>query len=185
MNKTSKEISRRKFLRGALGAAAVAALPRSLYAGTMPLNLDKALSLHNLHTEEKITLNYFEHGQYVTEALYDISYLLRDHRTNEVLAIDPTLIDLLYDLKSELNTKQPFQIISGYRSPKSNAALHKNSQGVATKSLHMQGKAIDIRIDGIHSRDIQSAAINLARGGVGHYPSSNFVHIDTGRVRTW
>ncbi len=92
---------------------------------------------------------------------------------------------MLYDLKIELGTNQPFQVISGYRSPKSNAALHKNSKGVATKSLHMQGKAIDIRVDGIHSRDIRAAAVRLARGGVGHYPRSNFVHIDTGAVRTW
>jgi len=185
MNKTSKNISRREFLCGALGIAAAASLPSNLYAGVAPLDLDKALSLHNLHTEEKIMLNYFERGEYVTEALRDISYLLRDHRTNEVLAMDPSLIDLLYDLKGELGTSQPFQVISGYRSPKSNAALHKNSKGVATKSLHMQGKAIDIRIEGIHSRDIQAAAISLARGGVGYYPSSNFVHIDTGNVRTW
>jgi len=185
MNKISKNISRREFLCGALGIAAVAALPRSLYAGVTPVDLDKALSFHNLHTAEKIALNYFERGEYVTEALRDISYVLRDHRTNDVLAMDPLLIDLLYDLKIELGTSQPFQVISGYRSPKSNAALHKNSKGVATKSLHMQGKAIDIRIEGIHSRDIRAAAISLARGGVGHYPRSNFVHIDTGAVRTW
>jgi len=185
MKKEIKNISRREFLCGALGIAVVASLPRSLYAGAMPLNLDKELSFHNLHTEEKIVLNYFERGEYVTEALSDISYLLRDHRTNEVLAMDPLLIDLLYDLKGELGTSQPFQVISGYRSPKSNAILHKNSKGVATKSLHMQGKAIDIRIEGVHSRDIRAAAISLARGGVGYYPSSDFVHIDTGNVRTW
>lgn len=185
MNKISKNISRRDFLCGALGVVAVSALPCSLYAGTTPLNLDKELSFHNLHTEEKIALNYFERGEYVVEALRDISYLLRDHRTEEVLAMDPSLIDLLYDLKGVLGTNKPFQVISGYRSPKSNAALHKNSNGVAVKSLHMQGKAVDIRIDGIYSQDIQAAAISLKRGGVGHYPRSNFVHIDTGAVRTW
>jgi len=185
MNKISKNISRREFLCGALGIAAVAALPRSLYAGVTPLDLDKALSFHNLHTEEKIALNYFERGEYVTEALNDISYVLRDHRTNEVAVMDPSLIDLLYDLKGTLGTSQPFQVISGYRSPKSNAALHKNSSGVAVKSLHMQGRAIDIRIEGVHARDIRAAAISLARGGVGYYPSSNFVHIDTGAVRNW
>jgi len=185
MNKISKNISRREFLCGALGIAAVAAVPRSLYAGVTPLDLDKALSFHNLHTEEKIALNYFEHGEYVTEALNDISYVLRDHRTNEVAVMDPSLIDLLYDLKGTLGTSQPFQVISGYRSPKSNAALHRNSSGVAVKSLHMQGRAIDIRIEGVHARDIQAAAISLARGGVGYYPRSNFVHIDTGAVRNW
>lgn len=185
MKKISKNIKRREFLKGALGVLLVASVPRRLYAAVKPLSLDKELSFHNLHTEEKIALNYFKHGEYITEALRDISYLLRDHRTNEVLAMDPLLIDLLYDLKGELGISQPFQVISGYRSPKSNAALHKNSKGVATKSLHMQGKAIDIRIEGVHSRDVRAAAISLARGGVGYYPSSNFVHIDTGAVRTW
>ncbi len=184
MNNISKTISRRSFLRYTLGATAAIAMPTS-YAGIMPSPVVRNLKLHNLHTEEKIALSYFEQGEYVTEALRDISYLLRDQRTGDVLAMDPRLIDLLFDLKGELGTEQPLQVISGYRSPKTNAALHNKSKGVATKSLHMQGKAIDIRIEGIAARDIQKAAMNLARGGVGYYPRSNFVHIDTGRVRSW
>ncbi|OQK15238.1 Twin-arginine translocation pathway signal [Methyloprofundus sedimenti] len=184
MNNISKTISRRSFLRYTLGATAAIAMPAS-YAGIARGSVVKNLKLHNLHTEEKIALSYFEQGEYITEALHDISYLLRDHRTGDVLAMDTGLIDLLYDLKSVLGAKQPLQVISGYRSPKTNAALHKKSSGVATKSLHMQGKAIDIRIEGIDTRDIQAAALSLARGGVGYYPRSNFVHIDTGRVRSW
>ena len=184
MNNISKTISRRSFLRYTLGATAAIAMPTS-YAGIMPGSVVRDLKLHNLHTEEKIDLSYFEQGEYVTEALRDISYLLRDHRTGDVLAMDPSLIDLLYDLKGVLGTEQPLQVISGYRSPKTNAALHKKSSGVASKSLHMQGRAIDICIEGVATKDIQRAAISLARGGVGYYPRSNFVHIDTGRVRTW
>jgi len=182
----SKNITRRSFLRCAMGAAAVGCLPQTIYAGVRkPVISVKDLSLHNLHTEEKIALSYFENGEYVTEALRDISYLLRDFRTGDVLAMDPCLIDLLYDLKGTLDTERPFQIISGYRSPKTNASLRKSGGGVAKKSLHMQGKAIDIRVEGIDSRVIRSAAMSLGRGGVGHYPNSNFVHIDTGRVRSW
>ncbi|GFO71797.1 hypothetical protein BJAS_P1511 [Bathymodiolus japonicus methanotrophic gill symbiont] len=184
MNNVSKTISRRNFLRYTLGATAAIAMPVS-YAGIQPSSVVRDLKLHNLHTEEKISLSYYEQGQYVSEALRDISYLLRDHRTGDVLAMDPGLIDLLYDLKGVLGTDQPFQVISGYRSPKTNAALHKKSSGVASKSLHMQGKAIDICIEGVAVRDMQKAAISLARGGVGYYPRSNFVHIDTGRVRSW
>lgn len=184
MNNISKTISRRSFLRYTLGATAAVAMPAS-YAGIARGSVVKNIKLHNLHTEEKIALSYFERGEYVTEALHDISYLLRDHRTGDILAMDTGLIDLLYDLKSVLGTQKPLQVISGYRSPKTNAALHKKSSGVASKSLHMQGKAIDVRIEGIDTRDIQAAALSLARGGVGYYPRSNFVHIDTGRVRSW
>jgi len=182
----SKNITRRSFLRCVMGAAAVACLPQTIYAGVRrPAVSVKDLSLHNLHTEEKIALSYFENGEYVAEALRDISYLLRDFRTGDILAMDPHLIDLLYDLKGALGTERPFQIISGYRSPKTNASLRKAGNGVAKKSLHMQGKAIDIRIEGIDSRVVRSAAMSLGRGGVGHYPNSNFVHIDTGSVRSW
>ena len=178
-------MTRRKFLHCALGASAAIALPQTSYALIKPSTVVKNLRLHNLHTEEKISLSYFERGTYVAEALQDINYLLRDHRTGDIFAMDPVLIDLLYDLKNALGTERPLQVISGYRSPKTNAALHKKSSGVATRSLHMQGKAIDIRIQGIKAGDIRAAAMSLARGGVGYYPRSNFVHIDTGRVRTW
>ena len=110
MNDISKTISRRSFLRYTLGATAAIAMPVS-YAGIMPSSVVRNLKLHNLHTEEKIALSYFEQGEYVTEALRDISYLLRDHRTGDVLAMDPRLIDLLFDLKGVLGTEQPLQVI--------------------------------------------------------------------------
>ncbi len=178
-------MTRRKFLHCALGTSVAIALPQTSYALIDPRSTIKELKFHNLHTEEKLSLSYFERGNYVPEALQDINYLLRDHRSGDIFAMDPVLIDLLYDLKTVLGVNRPLQVISGYRSPKTNAALHKKSSGVATRSLHMQGKAIDIRIQGVTANDIRAAAISLARGGVGYYPSSNFVHIDTGRVRVW
>ncbi|NOQ63095.1 MAG: DUF882 domain-containing protein [Methyloprofundus sp.] len=182
----SKENTRREFLRCALGVSAAIVLPQTSHAFSQPQLAFKDLKLHNLHTEEKISLSYFEQGHYIPKALQDINYLLRDHRTGDVCVMDPKLIDLLFDLKNVLAVAdKPLQIISGYRSAKTNAALHKKSKGVATKSLHMQGKAIDIRIEGVSADDIRAAAISLERGGVGYYPSSNFVHIDTGNVRSW
>ncbi len=185
MKISQNKTTRRQFLRYTAGVALTALLPEEAYALIGSHSAHKELSFYNLHTEEKITVSYFEQGSYVGEALRDINYVLRDHRTNEVLAIDPKLLDLLYDLKNILATNQPIQIISAYRSPKTNAQLHQHSQGVAVKSLHMQGKAIDIRIQGISSAHIRNAVMSLARGGVGYYPHSNFVHIDTGAVRNW
>ncbi|HHO59512.1 MAG TPA: DUF882 domain-containing protein, partial [Thiotrichales bacterium] len=103
----------------------------------------------------------------------------------DIHPMDTDLLDLLVTLNHKLGGKQPFQIISGYRSPKTNAALHRKSNGVAVRSLHMQGKAIDIRLPGCKLAELRRAALNCRRGGVGYYPKSNFVHVDTGRVRHW
>src|SRR5690606_22191472 len=114
-----------------------------------------------------------------------VNEVLRDHRTGEVHAIDPQLLDLLSGLAGKLEARPRFQVISGYRSPASNAKLHAKSSGVATRSLHMQGKAIDIRMGGVELANLRRAALGLRAGGVGYYPSSDFVHVDTGRVRQW
>jgi uncharacterized protein YcbK (DUF882 family) len=99
--------------------------------------------------------------------------------------MDPALLDLLAALHGRLETNAPFQVISGYRSPESNAAMHANSSGVAKKSMHMEGKAMDIRVAGRELKLVHATALNMGLGGVGYYPSSNFVHVDTGRVRQW
>lgn len=124
-------------------------------------------------------------GAHPVDALAAIDHVLRDHRTNEVHAIDVRLLDLLYDLSAQLETPRPFQVISGYRSPQTNAALAEASGGVARRSLHMQGMAIDIAMEGVSTETIQSAALQLGRGGVGYYPNPGFVHVDVGRVRRW
>ena len=145
----------------------------------------KTLSFVHTHTGEKLKLTYFERGNYVRDALQEINYLLRDFRTDDIHPIDTALLDQLFDLKQTLGLNKPFHIISGYRSPFTNAQLHKRSRGVAEHSFHMQGRAIDIRVEGVSSKKIRNAALNMAQGGVGYYPRNNFVHLDSGRFRTW
>ncbi len=145
----------------------------------------REISLLNTHTGDKFAGAYVDKGMFVPDALAQINRVMRDHRTNEVHTIDPALLDLLSDLNGVLEAKAPFQIISGYRSPTTNAKLRDASEGVATRSLHMDGKAIDIRVKGVECADLRDAALTMKRGGVGFYPASDFVHVDTGRVRRW
>ncbi|WP_020564480.1 YcbK family protein [Methylosarcina fibrata] len=145
----------------------------------------KTLAFEHTHTGDKLKLTYFEHGRYIEEALREINYLLRDFRTDDVHPIDTALLDQLFFLKQTLGVNKPFHIISGYRSPFTNSWLRRFSHGVAEHSFHMQGRAIDIRLEGVSSKTIRNAALTLAQGGVGYYPRDNFVHLDTGRFRTW
>jgi len=145
----------------------------------------KVLAFHNTHTGDQLKLTYFEQGQYIKDALHEINHLFRDYHDGSVHPIDPALLDQLYDLKHTLEVRKPFHIVSGYRSPATNADLRKHSDGVAKNSLHMQGRAIDIRIEGLDTRRIRNAALSMRRGGVGYYEKSDFVHLDTGSIRTW
>jgi uncharacterized protein YcbK (DUF882 family) len=145
----------------------------------------KTLAFEHTHTGDKLKLTYFEHGRYIEEALQEINYLLRDFRTDDIHPIDTGLLDQLFVLKQTLGVNKPFHIISGYRSPLTNAKLRRHSHGVADHSFHMQGRAIDIRLEGVSSRTIRNAALTLAQGGVGYYPRDNFVHLDTGKFRAW
>lgn len=175
-------IDRRKLLTTALGAASASALAAPARAALGPA---RSLSLHNLHTGESLAATYWEGGAYVPDALAALNNLLRDFRTGDVHPIAPGLFDLVTALQSRLETRQTIQIISGYRSPVTNAALHAKSEGVATHSLHMVGEAMDLRIAGVDLSRIRDAAWSLQRGGVGFYPQSQFVHVDVGRVRRW
>ena len=145
----------------------------------------RSLKFYNLHTGESLKTTYWENGSYVPEELARINYILRDFRANEVKPIDPALLDLLVRAQRRLDTSEPFQVISGYRSPLTNAMLHANSEGVAVHSLHIDGKAIDICVPGRSLAQLRGAALAQQSGGVGYYPKSNFVHVDTGRVRFW
>ena len=145
----------------------------------------RALSFRHLHTNEKLSLDYFSDNHYQSESLNKFNYLLRDFRSSEVYPIDPNLFDLLYAIKLATGSKGQFEIISGYRSPKTNNMLRSKSNGVAKRSLHMQGKAIDVRLTDVNTDSVRRAAIALKAGGVGYYRKSNFVHLDTGRFRTW
>jgi len=183
--------SRRRFLKFGLqfgaGAATALFLPNALASPSSPASTqpERKLSLLNLHTGESLKTTYWAEGQYQIDELTAINHILRDHRTGDIHQMDKTLLELLNVLHDKVDGKQPFQIISGYRSPKTNASLNKKSNGVAKKSLHMQGKAIDIRLPGCKLSDLRKAAINCQTGGVGYYPKSDFIHIDTGRVRRW
>ena len=177
-----KHISRRKFLK--LGMLA-AALPLQASASAWLAAPERRLSFHNLHTGEHVDLPYWVQGEYVPESLAEINHVLRDFRNNQVAAIDTRLLDLLDRVKAELGTSKPFQVISGYRSPATNHLLAEHSSGVAKHSLHMEGKAIDIRLPGIQLADVRRTGLKLQSGGVGYYPASDFVHLDVGRVRAW
>lgn len=179
--------SRRLFLKGLACSALVASsgLSGVANAASSWSKRPRKLAFYNLHTDEKLALTYFENGRYVSGAMREFNHLLRDHRSGDAISMDHDLLNFLHDLQSKLDTDKTIQIISAYRSPSTNAMLNKRSNGVAKKSLHMQGKAMDIRIEGIDSRFIQKASIAMQRGGVGYYQRSDFVHIDTGKVRSW
>ncbi len=186
----SKELaeasSRRRFIKLGLMAAGSMIVPGTAMAALMVVpKQTRSLSFYNLHTGESLKTVYFEKGAYVQGALDEINYILRDFRQNEIKPIDRTLLDLLVRIRERLGTDAPFQVISGYRSPKTNAMLHAHSEGVARHSLHIDGRAIDIRVPDRSLLSLRRTAISLFSGGVGYYPKSDFVHVDTGRIRYW
>jgi uncharacterized protein YcbK (DUF882 family) len=143
------------------------------------------LKLHNIHTQEKLEAVYFEKGEYVPDAVQALDKVLRDYRTGDVYSMHPELFDTLSALAQKTETKSHFQVISGYRSPRTNAMLHERSGQVAKRSLHMDGKAMDVYLEDVALDRLRAAALDLGRGGVGYYPVSNFVHVDVGPVRRW
>lgn len=168
-----------------LGLAGIASLAASPALAALDPAPERKLSLHNLHTGENVNTTFWADGRFQADALREIDFVLRDFRTGDVAEIDPELLVLLNRISSKTGIDKPFQVISGYRSPKTNAALARNSSGVAKHSLHMKGMAIDIRVPGMNLRDLRNIARSFKAGGVGYYPKSNFIHVDTGRVRYW
>ncbi|HLZ33925.1 MAG TPA: YcbK family protein [Nitrospira sp.] len=179
--------SRRRFLTACAGTLAIAAggLARSAFAKPAAASAERSLSFYNLHTGERLSATYWENGKYILESISEINFLLRDFRSGEVKPIDPRLLDLLHQVTRRLETTNPIHLISGYRSPSTNAKLHANDSGVAPHSLHMDGMAADIRIPGRDLRQLLKAAMATRGGGVGYYPRSDFVHVDVGRIRHW
>ncbi len=183
-------LSRRQFIGGLAAVAGfslisqpvLASIPKRVGALAKPARF---LAFDNLHTGETTKLVYWEKGRYIKGALSEINHILRDHRTGDVARIDTTLLDKLFVLHNKLGSRAPFQVISGYRSPKSNAMMHNHSSGVAKRSMHVEGKAIDIRLQDAQLIHVRNAALAMNSGGVGYYPESQFVHIDTGRMRHW
>jgi uncharacterized protein YcbK (DUF882 family) len=175
-------LSRRAFVAALSTAVPFLAAPRSAVANSLGI---RELRFAHTHTGERLTVEYFGGGTYLQEALVTINHFLRDFRTNEVHTIDPGLLDLLHSLTDLTGSTRPFQVISGYRSPATNEMLRHHSEGVAAGSLHMKGQAIDIRLADVPLPKLRKAALAARRGGVGYYPASDFVHVDTGRIRTW
>jgi uncharacterized protein YcbK (DUF882 family) len=177
-------IDRRNFLRhvGSLCGAAAAVRASGALANT---GGSRCVSFVHTHTGETLTANYWQDGVYRPETLLQVNQLLRDFRTNEIHPIDPGLLDILFDLQRRAGTDSPFHVISGYRSPKTNEMLRESSSGVAQHSMHLVGRAIDIRLESFPTARLGELARSLGRGGVGYYRVSDFVHVDTGRVRSW
>jgi uncharacterized protein YcbK (DUF882 family) len=176
-------IGRRKFLVGALGGAAgLSGLGRGTRAFASEVH---GLSLYHLHTTETLRIVYRERGELIPDALEEINYFLRDFRNEQMHSIDVALLDELCRLHAVFDGRGHFEVISGYRSPQTNEALRHVSTGVAKDSFHLSGRAIDVRLTSAKTAKLRDAAIALQSGGVGYYPESNFVHIDTGAVRAW
>lgn len=189
----STEPSRRRFLRrashlGALAAGATSALALPMVATPARAMLagPRRLSLVHTHTGEKLALVFAVDAHYAPAALSALDHFLRDHYSGIVGSIDPQLFDLLYRAQQSLGHEGPFEIISGYRAGATNERLRESrGGGVARRSLHLEGRAIDLRLPGVPLVDLRDAALALRAGGVGFYPRERFVHIDTGRVRRW
>jgi uncharacterized protein YcbK (DUF882 family) len=177
------KLSRRSFLN--FGAASAAALFTSPSLAKVHSARERRISLYNTHTGEQTSTVYWANGNFVSDGLHDLNRILRDHRTGDIYPMDTDLLDLLYVLRSQLDGRKPFEVISGYRSPKTNATLHRQSSGVAKHSYHMKGMAIDIRLTDCDLDRLHKAALALHAGGVGYYPASDFIHVDVGPLRMW
>ena len=179
-------VGRRGFLRIAGIAAATATLaPASALAMLTAPAKPRRLKFYNLHTSEQLDIVYYEKGRYIPQALAEINHILRDYRQNVVKPIAPGLLDLVVAIRRKLHTDAEVAIISGYRTPQTNAMLAARSDGVAHHSLHMDGLALDWRVPGRTLEELHRVALAMRGGGVGYYPSSDFVHTDVGRVRYW
>ncbi|MDJ0698788.1 MAG: DUF882 domain-containing protein [Woeseiaceae bacterium] len=173
-----------------LVVAAIVGLPFASLSATTQQTLlpeERQLSFYHTHTGKRLDIVYSRDGKYISSALEEINGFLFDFRSGDEAEMDPELLDLIYDVRESLGSDGTYQVVSAYRSPKTNEMLRgrgKNS-GVARKSQHLLGKAIDVRLEGVKTTALRDAAIAMQRGGVGYYEASDFVHMDTGRVRRW
>lgn len=179
-------LARRQFLQSAVALAPLVVWPGLLRAATPRAATEpRRLAFYHTHTGETLDIVYSERGTYLPDALAEIHRLFRDFRTGDTHPIDPALLDILHDVQTATGGSGRFEIISAYRSPATNRMLASQSNGVADHSLHLQGQAIDVRLPGVRTVDLRRAGLRLAGGGVGYYPESDFVHLDTGRIRSW
>mgnify|MGYP001821877235 FL=1 len=164
----------------ALGITASVTPPKPVRAADA-----RQLSFYHTHTRLSLDVVYYANGKYVDSALDEINRFLKDFRTGEIAEMNPQLLDLLHDVRNELGTDEAFEVISAYRSPKTNEMLRATTTGVAKKSQHLKGNAIDVRLRGVRTTKLRDTALQMERGGVGFYPRSDFVHVDLGPVRQW
>ena len=177
-----KQPHRRHLLKSVLATSLAGLLAPVKHALGMD---EKRLSFYHTHTGKKLDVTFARGGEFIDSALKEVNDFLSDFRTGDATEIDPELLNLIYDIRESLGSKGRFEVISAYRSPKTNDMLRSRSSGVAKNSQHLKGKAIDIRLDDVELPKLRDAALAQNRGGVGYYAKSNFVHIDTGRVRRW
>jgi uncharacterized protein YcbK (DUF882 family) len=178
-NSMNAPVNRRHFIATGL------AVPALVMPGLALAASERRLRFHHTHTNEKLDIVYRDGNGHRPDALAQINQLLRDHRSGDAVAMDPGMLDILGELYEGHGSTGTFEVISGYRSPATNEMLRGRSNGVAKKSMHMQGKAIDIRLTDVATHQLRESAIELGGGGVGYYAKSDFIHIDTGRVRRW
>jgi uncharacterized protein YcbK (DUF882 family) len=179
-------LSRRNFIGFMLCAGISGLFSKSVFAAIGELaTTERSLSLYNPHTKDSFNGVYWRKGKYVTDALKNINHIMRDFRAHDIKQIDTHLLDLLSAISIKLKPEKPFHVISGYRSPETNAKLRKRGKGAAKNSYHIQGKAVDIRLPGYRTSVLRRTAHNLKGGGVGYYPHQRFVHIDVGPIRYW
>lgn len=178
---------RRSFLKSSVVLASALGAPALARAATTAAAApgERTLRLYNTHTGEALRSVFWAEGQFLPDALADINKLLRDHRNNAISAMDPQLLLLLDKVSAQFGSNKVLHVISGYRSPETNQKLAERSSGVAKHSMHMEGKAIDVRMPGLDLASLHKAALSAKGGGVGYYPDSQFVHMDTGRLRHW
>jgi uncharacterized protein YcbK (DUF882 family) len=186
LKSTDRTFCRRHIVKLGLLALAVGATPPVALAhrpsSTPP---ERSLDLYHTHTGERLKTVYWAAGQYLPEALAQLNHLLRDYRTDDIRHIDPRLLDFLHALAKQVEASYPFHIVSAYRSPTTNAHLRQHRLGVAKRSFHMYGKAIDFYLPKRALAVVQRAALRLRQGGIGYYPNAHFLHLDTGPVRSW
>jgi uncharacterized protein YcbK (DUF882 family) len=177
--------TRRLALKAGLGLVAAVAMPVPAWARILIKKPSRELAFVNLHTGERLRAEYVHNGQVVPSAMHAISVVMRDHYNNKVHPIDQQLLDIAHVLQSHVGNRGPINLVCGYRSPETNAMMHEISAGVAAHSMHVEGKAMDIRMPGTRLASLRKAALALEMGGVGYYPHDDFVHIDSGAVRKW
>jgi uncharacterized protein YcbK (DUF882 family) len=177
----SNLLSRRRLLGAAIAIAGVGVVDPAPAVSFAP----RSVSLYNVHTGEWLRTVYWADGHYIREAVRDINWILRDHHSDEIRAMDAGVLDLLGNLRERLDTNDPFLVVCGYRSPTTNMRMYLNHEGVAKNSYHIKGMAVDLRSERRNLSEIRDAALSLRCGGVGYYPHGDFIHVDCGPVRRW